>query len=130
MLSLFDWGSRLFNEYSRAFLPLRLKCFKLSSILLNVMSFAYKSSLTFFFNAHFGTLLSKATFINLAPFSVTVPVKSLRNGFPVLTKIISPTLISVSMISDLPNCTIFKPNSFPKYLPLTLLMALPSFSLF
>ena len=116
--------------YSRAFLPFVLKCKRLSSIRLKVTSFAYKSILTFFLRAHFGIDFSKATLINLAPFSTTVPVKSLLRGYPVLIRTISPTLISVSIFSDLPNCTIWEPNCFPRYFPFTLLMALPNDSLF
>ena len=100
---LFFLGSLSFKIYSSASFPFKLKCLRLSSILLNVTSFAYKSTLTFFFKAHLGTLLSNATVMNLAPFSVTVPVKSLLRGSSLLIKTISPTDISVSILSDLPN---------------------------
>ena len=77
---LFSLGSLFFKEYSRAFFPFVFKCIRLSSIRLKVTSFAYKSILTFFLRVHFGIDFSKATLINLAPFSTTVPVKSLLKG--------------------------------------------------
>jgi len=117
MVVLFSCGCFSCRWYDSASFDCFVNSLRLSSILLNVTSFTYRSICTSSFNAHRGTFLSKLSCMYLLPLSVTVATSSVCRGLDLLTITLSEMLILVSMGFDLPYCTSVNPYSFDSFFP-------------